>query len=113
MLGEERRPTPAPSVPALARALLLFFHSPRSGPCIRCYGYLAQVLQRRRNHETFDLRRIDVDAHPDLRDRFAVRCLPTILVVEGKRVRARVEDPRGCEPITQALVPWLRRDDGA
>ena len=32
---------------------LVFFHSQRSGRSRRVEGYLAQVLQRRRNHATF------------------------------------------------------------
>jgi hypothetical protein len=31
---------------------LLFFHSPTEGSSRRVEGFLAQVLQRRRNHET-------------------------------------------------------------
>jgi hypothetical protein len=32
-------------------------------------GFLAQVLQRRRNHESFDLVRVSVDERPDLAER--------------------------------------------
>jgi thioredoxin-like negative regulator of GroEL len=91
-----------------ARPLLLFFRDPSSGPSRRVEGFLAQVLQRRRNHDTFDLRRIDVDAEAELARRCGVERSPALVVVENKRVRARLEEPRGCVEIQHALAPWLR-----
>jgi len=38
------------------RPLLLVFTSDRNGKCRRAEGFLAQVLQRRRNHDTFSVR---------------------------------------------------------
>jgi hypothetical protein len=57
---------------------LVFFYSPQSGRCRRVEGFIAQVLQRRRNHETFELVRVSVDKRPDLADRFGVETVPTI-----------------------------------
>ena len=86
---------------------LVFFHSAVSGSCRRVEGYLAQVLQRRRNHGTFKLYRVAQEERPDLVERFAVEQLPTLVVVEGKRVRGRLERPRGCRDIEEFLAPWL------
>jgi thioredoxin-like negative regulator of GroEL len=86
---------------------LVFFHSSLSGHCRRVEGFLAQVLQRRRNHETFKLYRVDDQQRPDLIERFGVGNLPTLMVVEGKIVRARLERPRGCRDIERFLAPWL------
>lgn len=86
---------------------LLFFHSSVSGHCRRVEGFLAQVLQRRRNHATFRLYRVDEERHPDLLERFAVGEVPTLVVVEGRRVQARLERPRGCREIERFLAPWL------
>jgi thioredoxin-like negative regulator of GroEL len=87
---------------------LVFFYSPRSGRCRRVEGFLAQVLQRRRNHETFELYRIACDERPDLVERFGVEGTPTLVVVEDKRVQARLERPRGCREIERFLGPWLK-----
>src|SRR5213076_1407221 len=87
---------------------LVFFYSPVSGSCRRVEGFLAQVLQRRRNHGTFKLYRVDEHKRPDLLERFAVGSLPALLVVEGKSVRARLEGPRGCGEIESFLAPWLK-----
>jgi thioredoxin-like negative regulator of GroEL len=87
---------------------LVFFHSALSGNCRRVEGFLAQVLQRRRNHETFRLYKVAHEERPDLLERFAVATLPTLVVVEGKIVQARLESPRGCREIERFLSPWLR-----
>jgi hypothetical protein len=34
--------------------------------------------------------------------------LPTIFVVEGRRVKARVAAPKGRRELEEALHPWLR-----
>jgi thioredoxin-like negative regulator of GroEL len=86
---------------------LVFFFSPESGHCRRVEGFLAQVLQQRRNHETFQLYRVDSNERPDLAERFHLARVPTLYVVEGKRVRARLEEPRGCRDIQRFLQPWL------
>jgi thioredoxin-like negative regulator of GroEL len=90
-----------------AKPRLVFFYSPESGRCRRVDGYLAQVLQQRRNHDTFQLYRVDREQRPDLVERFHVECVPTLYVVEGKIVRARLEQPRGCRDIQRFLAPWL------
>lgn len=91
-----------------SRPTLVFFYSPTSGASRRVEGFLAQVLQRRRNHETFSLRRVDYEAHGDLATRLGVEQSPAIVVIEAKRVRARLERPRGCADIKETLAPWLK-----
>jgi thioredoxin-like negative regulator of GroEL len=86
---------------------LVFFHSTVSGNCRRVEGFLAQVLQRRRNHGTFKVVRVAEEERPDLLERFSVGAVPTLVVVEGKAVRARLEQPRGCRDIEGFLAPWL------
>jgi thioredoxin-like negative regulator of GroEL len=86
---------------------LVFFHSTLSGHCRRVEGFLAQVLQRRRNHGTFAVVRVAEEERPDLLDRFKVAALPTLVVVEGKAVAGRLEQPRGCREIEGFLAPWL------
>ncbi|MBA2474999.1 MAG: thioredoxin family protein [Actinobacteria bacterium] len=87
---------------------LVFFHSSLSGHCRRVEGFLAQVLQRRRNHVTFQVYRVDEEKRPDLVERFQVDAVPTLVVVEGKKVRGRLERPKGCRDIERFLAPWLQ-----
>jgi thioredoxin-like negative regulator of GroEL len=86
---------------------LVFFHSNVSGRCRRVEGFLAQVLQRRRNHDTFRFYSVASDERPDLVEKFRIDALPTLIVVENKQVRARLETPRGCRDIERFLSPWL------
>jgi len=86
---------------------LVFFHSSVSGRSRRVEGFLAQVLQRRRNHDTFRFYSVASEERPDLVRSFAVDALPTLVVVEDKQVRARLEAPRGCRDIERFLAPWL------
>jgi thioredoxin 1 len=90
-----------------ARPRLVFFHSKVCGRCRRVEGFIAQVLQRRKNHGTFVLHQIDVDERPDLVERFGIDEVPTILVLADRRVQGRLSHPRGCREIEDMLKPWL------
>jgi thioredoxin-like negative regulator of GroEL len=92
---------------AVGRPRLIFFHSRQSGRCRRVEAFLAQVLQRGHNHDTFTLYRVDADDRPDLAERFKVESVPTLLVVSDRRVAARLISPRGCREIERSLAPWL------
>lgn len=89
------------------RPQLLFFYSRTSGSSRRAEGFLAQVLQRRANHQSFRLRWIEVERHEHLVERFRVDAIPTLVVVADKGVRARLSRPRGCTEISETLAPWL------
>lgn len=97
----------APTTARSPKPGLVLFHSSLQGHSRRVEGFLAQVLQRRRNHETFRLYRVDEEARPDLVERFEVETTPTLFVIEGKRVQGRLEQPRGCREIERFLSPWL------
>ena len=89
---------------------LVFFHSRRSGRCRRVEAALAKTLVRRRNHDTFRLYRVDIEEKPELAKQFEIEELPTLLVIEGRQVRARLELAKGRVPpqLDEFLAPWLR-----
>ena len=89
------------------RPRLILFYSSVSGRCRRAEGHLAQVLQHRRNHDTFELIRVAVDRRPDLAERFLVDEVPTLLVVQDRRVQKRIVAPSGCRELEAQLAPWL------
>ena len=90
------------------RPILIVFTSSREGRSRRAEGFLAQVLQRRRNHETFSVRYVAREERPDLLEKFRIDQTPTIVVVEDRRIRGRLPQPKGCEEIQTFLAPWLR-----
>ena len=102
------QPRTQPVVPPAEKPRLIFFYSPLSGRCRRVDGFIAQVLQRRRNHETFHLVRVSVERRPDLAKKFQLEQVPTICVVENRRLRRTIVAPRGCRELEQELEPWLR-----
>jgi hypothetical protein len=105
-MSTTREPAAAPAQ-SEARPQLLFFYRQNSGPSRRVEGFLAQVLQRRKNHETFRLLRVDYEERPDLARRCGVEEPPALVVVHERRVRARIERPRGCTDIRAGLAAWL------
>jgi len=102
--------TTAPTITraVAAKPRLVFFTSAVSGHCRRVEGFLAQVLQRRRNHGTFKVLTVQAEERPDLVGRFGVTEFPTLVVVADRAERARLERPRGCREIEELLAPWLR-----
>ena len=93
--------------PDTARPSLYFVYSPTSGPSRRAEGFLAQVLQRRQNHRAFVVKRINCVDRPDLAEKLGAKTVPSLVVVENRRVRARLEGVTGCKEIEQLLAPWL------
>lgn len=100
--------TGSASKAATAKPSLVFFHSSSSGRCRRVEGFLAQVLQRRSNHDTFELVRVDADDNAELVEQFKIETIPTLVVVADKRAQGRLPNPQGCRDIERFLTPWLR-----
>jgi len=100
--------TTSSSKAVTAKPSLVFFHSASSGRCRRVEGFLAQVLQRRSNHDTFELVRVDADDNAELVEQFKIETIPTLVVVTDKRAQGRLPNPRGCRDIERFLAPWLR-----
>lgn len=101
-------PQAVPVVSRPERPRLVLFFSPQSGRCRRVEGFVAQVLQRRRNHETFELVRVPVDERPDLAEKFGIDEVPTICIVQDRKLRKRIVAPRGCRELARELDTWLR-----
>ena len=87
---------------------LVFFRSDTSGRCRRVEGFIAQVLQRRQNHDTFAVVPVSQEKQPDLFERFGIDQTPTLVVVVDNKVRGRLAVPRSCREIETFLSPWLR-----
>ena len=87
---------------------LLVFYRRSEGASRVIDAHLAQVLQARKNHETFVVHRVEVSERPDLDARLKVETLPSLVVVDDKRVTGKLEQPRGSKDIKEFLKPWLR-----
>jgi hypothetical protein len=50
---------------------------------------------------------VSVDRRPDLAEKFRIEEVPTICVVEGRKLRRTIVAPRGCRELERELEPWL------
>jgi len=87
---------------------LVFFRSDTDGRCRRVEGFVAQVLQRRQNHETFAVVPVSQEKQPELFERFGIVEVPTLVVIEDNVVRRSLPLPRSCREIETFLSPWLK-----
>ena len=85
--------------------LLLFFSSPRSGPSRRMESLLAHIARKER--ERLKVVQVDVDAKRELADRLGVLAAPTLVLVRGKRIIARLEGRVSAPRIEAMLEPHL------
>src|SRR3954454_5051326 len=99
--------TSEPTTRTTQKPILIVFSSQIDGHSRRVEGYLAQVLQRRRNHETFSVRYVANEERPDLLERFRIEETPTLVVLQDRRSRGRLASPRSSEESQTKLAPGL------
>ena len=89
------------------RPLLVFFTSERSGPARRMESLLAHIARKER--DTLDVKRVDVDERPDLVEKFRIAQVPALALVIGKKVVARLEGRSTAPKIESMLEDNLER----
>jgi thioredoxin-like negative regulator of GroEL len=87
------------------RPLLVFFTSERSGPARRMESLLAHLARKERKR--LRITRVDVDAQPDLAERFKVESIPALVLVKNKRAVARLDGRVSAPRIETMLEPHL------
>ena len=87
------------------RPLLVFFWSERSGPARRMESLLAHL--ERKERERLRVRRVDVDAQPELAARFQVEVVPTLVLVKERKVVSRLDGRTSAPKIEAMLEPHL------
>ena len=87
------------------RPLLVFFWSERSGPARRMESLLAHLARKER--QRLRIRRVDVDASPELAERFGVEVVPTLVLVKGRRAVSRLDGRTSAPKIEAMLAPHL------
>jgi thioredoxin len=89
-------------------ALLVFFTSRRSGPARRMESLLAHIARTQR--ELVRVEKVDVDERPDLAERFRISQVPSLALVRGRRVVARLEGRSTAPKIEALLAEHLREE---
>ena len=88
-------------MPDDARPLLVFFSSPRSGPARRMESLLAHIARKERHR--IRVVQVDVDERRDLAERFRVQAAPAVVLVDAKKVLARI-DGRASAPRIESML---------
>jgi thioredoxin-like negative regulator of GroEL len=86
---------------ATERPLLVFFTSRRSGPARRMESLLAHIARKER--DSLRVKKVDVDERPDIAARFQISEVPSLALVKGKRVVARLEG-RSTAPKIESMI---------
>src|SRR4051812_29632591 len=97
----DRRLDAGGAVPDPASPLLVFFTSRRSGPARRMESLLAHIARKER--DTLRVKKVDVDERPDLARRFRIAEVPSLALVKGRHVVARLEG-RSTAPTIESLL---------
>ena len=84
-----------------SRPLLVFFLNEKSGPARRMESLLAHLARKERAR--LRVRRVDVDASPELAERFRIEVVPTLVLVKDKQAVARL-DGRTSAPRIEAML---------
>jgi thioredoxin-like negative regulator of GroEL len=92
-------------VPVDQKPLLVFFCSERSGPARRMESLLAHLARKERTRLV--VKRVDVEARPELAARFGIAEVPTLVLVKDRRVVARLEGRVSAPKIERMLEPHL------
>ncbi len=90
-----------------ALPLLVFFSSKQSGPARRMESSLAHIARKERTRLRVTI--IDVEQQPQLAEKFSVADVPTLVLVQGKRVVARLEGRSSAPRIEAMLAPHLEQ----
>ena len=90
------------------RPQLVFFWSARSGPARRMESLLAHL--ERKERQRLRVRRVDVDANPELAERFKVDIVPTLVLVKDKKAVSRLDGRTSAPRIEAMLEPHLPRE---
>jgi thioredoxin-like negative regulator of GroEL len=61
----------------------------------------------RKERARLDVRRVDIDARPEVAERFRIDAVPTLVLVKEKRVVARLEGRASAPTIERMLEPHL------
>ena len=88
-------------MPDDARPLLVFFSSTRSGPCRRMESLVAHIA--RKDRDRLRVVQVDVDERRDIAERLGIAAAPTLVLVRGREMIARIEG-RASAPRIEAML---------
>lgn len=89
----------------MGKPVLIDFFAEWCGPCKR-QGPILDELKRRMG-EKIEIRKVDVDQHMDMANRYGIRVVPTLVIEKDGRVIRSFEGVTSAETLEAMLAPLV------
>lgn len=89
----------------MGRPVLIDFFAEWCGPCKR-QGPILEELKRRMG-EKVEIRKVDVDQHMEMANRYGIRVVPTLVIEKDGRVIRSFEGVTSAETLEAMLAPLV------
>ncbi|MDI9633525.1 MAG: thioredoxin family protein [Methanolinea sp.] len=89
----------------MGRPVLIDFFAEWCGPCKR-QGPILDELKRRLG-EKVEIRKVDVDQHMEMANRYGIRVVPTLVIEKDGRVIRSFEGVTSAETLEAMLAPLV------
>jgi thioredoxin 1 len=89
----------------MGKPVLLDFFAEWCGPCRR-QGPILEDLKRSLG-DRVEIRKIDVDDHMDLANKYGIRVVPTLIIEKDGKVFQTLEGVTSAESLEQMLLPLV------
>ncbi len=89
----------------MGKPVVLDFFAEWCGPCRRQGPYLEEL--KKNMGEKIEIRKIDVDQHMDLANKYGIRVVPTLIIEKDGKVLRTLEGVTSAESLEKMLTPLV------
>jgi thioredoxin 1 len=89
----------------MGKPVVLDFFAEWCGPCRRQGPYLEEL--KKNMGEKIELRKIDVDQHMDLANKYGIRVVPTLIIEKDGKVVRTLEGVTSADSLESMLLPLV------
>ncbi|MDD1682742.1 MAG: thioredoxin family protein [Methanoregula sp.] len=89
----------------MGKPVVLDFFAEWCGPCRRQGPYLEEL--KKNMGEKIEIRKIDVDQHMDLANKYGIRVVPTLIIEKDGRVMRTLEGVTSADSLESMLMPLV------
>lgn len=91
----------------MGKPVVLDFFADWCGPCRRQGPYLEQL--KKKMGDQIEIKKIDVDQHMDLANKYEIRVVPTLIIEKDGKVVEMLEGVTSAESLERMLIPLVDR----
>lgn len=89
----------------MGKPVVLDFFAEWCGPCRRQGPYLEEL--KKNMGEKIEIRKIDVDQHMDLANKYGIRVVPTLIIEKDGKVVRTLEGVTSADSLESMLMPLV------